>query len=189
MDIFPSTSCSDDFADLAPFEQSAVSERFRRAGLRLTRQRVMLGELLFANGDRHVTAEMLFSEARDVGIAVSLATVYNTLNQFTEAGLLRRIGPDGSRSFFDTNTSVHPHFYLDDEGILIDIPESGIAFENMPQALPGHELSRVDVIIHLRSKPNTKADTRVVFPTLSQLRQPASNRQIGGSVGCREIRS
>jgi Fur family iron response transcriptional regulator len=173
MDIFPSASCADGFADLAPFEQSAVAEeapwlvdcegscgeRVRRVGLRPTRQRVMLGELLFANGDRHVTAEMLFSEARDAGIPVSQATVYNTLNQFTEVGLLRRIGPDASRSFFDTNTSVHPHFYLDDESILIDVPEPGIAFENMPQALPGHELSRVDVIIHLRRKPNAKAET------------------------------
>jgi Fur family iron response transcriptional regulator len=172
MDILPSASCADGFADAAPFEQSAVAEepcrvecegscgeRFRRLGLRPTRQRVMLGALLFANGDRHVTAEMLFSEARDAGIPVSQATVYNTLNQFTDAGLLRRIGPDASRSFFDTNTSVHPHFYLDDESILIDVPEPGIALENMPQALPGHELSRVDVIIHLRRKPNSKVET------------------------------
>jgi Fur family iron response transcriptional regulator len=102
---------------------------------------------------------VLFSEARHAGIRVSLATVYNTLNQFTKAGLLRRVGPDASRSFFDTNTSVHPHFYLADEGILIDVPEPGIALKSMPQALPGHELSRVDVIIHLRRKPNSKADT------------------------------
>jgi Fur family iron response transcriptional regulator len=170
MDIFPAC-CADGFADLASFEQSVVAEeatdcegsccgeRLRRAGLRPTRQRVMLDELLFANGDRHVTAEMLFSEACEAGIPVSLATVYNTLNQFTEAGLLRRIGPDGSRTFFDTNTTVHPHFYVDDEGILIDVPEPGVAFESMPQALPGHELSRVDVIIHLRRKPNSKVKT------------------------------
>ena len=173
MDIFPNASRADGFAEFAPLTQSEVAkdaaclvdcegscgDRYRRAGLRPTRQRVRLGELLFANGDRHITAEMLFSEARHAGIHVSLATVYNTLNQFTKAGLLRRVGPDASRSFFDTNTSVHPHFYLADEGILIDVPEPGIALESVPQALPGHELSRVDVIIHLRRKPNSKADT------------------------------
>jgi Fur family transcriptional regulator, iron response regulator len=172
MDIAPA-SCVDDLVDLAPFEhcagaedaacpvecESGCGERLSRAGLRPTRRRVMLGELLFANGDRHVTAEMLFSEARAAGFFVSLATVYNTLNQFTDAGLLRRIGPDGSRSFFDTNTTVHPHFYLDDEGILIDVPEGGIALESMPEALPGHELSRIDVIIHLRRKPALPANT------------------------------
>ena len=132
--------------------EGGCSDRLRQVGLRPTRQRVILGELLFANGDRHVTAEMLFAEARDVGVHISQATVYNTLNQFTEAGLLRRIGLDGSISFFDTDTSVHPHFYLDDEGILIDIPGPGIALESMPPVLPGHELSRVDVIIRLRRK-------------------------------------
>jgi Fur family iron response transcriptional regulator len=173
MDILPATTCVDDVVALAPFEPSTVvesmtcaadcggscGERLQRAGVRPTRQRLILAELLFANGDRHVTAEMLFSEARDVGMSISQATIYNTLNQFTDAGLLRRIGPDGSRSFFDTNTTVHPHFYLDDEGILIDVPEGGIALESMPQALPGHELSRIDVIIHLRRKPGSKATT------------------------------
>ena len=165
MEFTAGLSGADHLAEIAPPEPPAAadaacaveceggcSDRLRQAGLRPTRQRVILGELLFANGDRHVTAEMLFSEAREAGIHVSQATVYNTLNQFTEAGLLRRIGLDGSISFFDTNTSVHPHFYLDDEGILIDVPEPGIALERMPPALPGHELSRVDVIIHLRRR-------------------------------------
>jgi Fur family iron response transcriptional regulator len=126
-------------------------QRLRDAGLRPTRQRVMLGELLFARGDRHVTAEMLYGEAVEANIHLSMATVYNTLNQFTQAGLLRRIGPDGSRSFFDTNTSVHPHFYLVGEDILIDVPEA-LQLEQMPDALPGHEISRLDIIIHIRRK-------------------------------------
>jgi|GEM_PF-461506 len=109
------------------------ARRLRDAGLRPTRQRVMLGELLFARGDRHVTAEMLYGEAVEANIELSLATVYNTLNQFTQAGLLRRIGPDGSRSFFDTNTSVHPHFYLVGEDVLIDVPERLIVAQ-MPEA-------------------------------------------------------
>jgi len=126
-------------------------QRLRDAGLRPTHQRVMLGELLFARGDRHVTAEMLYGEAVEANIHLSMATVYNTLNQFTQAGLLRRIGPDGSKSFFDTNTSVHPHFYLVGEDILIDVPEA-LVLEQMPNALPGHEISRLDIIIHIRRK-------------------------------------
>lgn len=135
-------------------DESGCVHRLREAGLRLMRQRVMLGELLFARGDRHVTAEMLFSEAVEANMHLSMATVYNTLNQFTQAGLLRRIGPDGSRSFFDTNTSVHPHFYLVGEDVLIDVPET--LLEQMPDALPGHEISRLDIIIHIRRRP---ADT------------------------------
>lgn len=123
------------------------------AGLRPTRQRVLLSHLLFSKGDRHVTADMLYTEAQDAGCPVSQATVYNTLNQFTQAGLLRRIGPDGSRSFFDTNTAPHPHYYLHGEDILLDIPQQQLVIENMPEVLPGHEISRVDLIIHLRRRP------------------------------------
>lgn len=133
-------------------DQCAPVQRLREAGLRPTRQRIILGELLFAKGDRHVTAEMLYGEATEANLQLSMATVYNTLNQFTQAGLLRRIGPDGSRSFFDTNTSVHPHFYLHGEDILIDVPET-LVLDQMPEALPGHEISRLDIIIHIRRKP------------------------------------
>ncbi|HEV2157752.1 Fur family transcriptional regulator Irr [Bradyrhizobium sp.] len=136
-----------------PGDDGAVtSRRLRNAGLRPTRQRVLLGDLLFGRGDRHVTAEMLFAEAAGANIQLSLATVYNTLNQFTQAGLLRRIGPDGSRSFFDTNTTVHPHFYLHGEDVLVDVPET-LLLEQMPEPLPGHEISRLDIIIHIRRKP------------------------------------
>ncbi|MBJ7403771.1 MAG: transcriptional repressor [Bradyrhizobium sp.] len=128
-----------------------MSQRLRGAGLRPTRQRILLGELLYGRGDRHVTAEMLFAEAADANIQLSLATVYNTLNQFTQAGLLRRIGLDGSRSFFDTNTTVHPHFYLHGEDVLIDVPET-LALAQVPEPLPGHEISRLDIIIHIRRK-------------------------------------
>lgn len=133
-------------------DQCASVQRLREVGLRPTRQRIILGELLFAKGDRHVTAEMLYGEAVEANLQLSMATVYNTLNQFTQAGLLRRIGPDGSRSFFDTNTSVHPHFYLHGEDILIDVPET-LVLDRMPEALPGHEISRLDIIIHIRRRP------------------------------------
>jgi Fur family iron response transcriptional regulator len=123
-----------------------------QAGLRPTRQRLALGRLLFLGEHRHVTAEKLYEEALAANAYLSLATVYNTLNQFTEAGLLRRISADGIKSFFDTNTSVHPHFYLEGEDMLVDVPNS-IAFTKIPDALPGHEIARLDVIVHLRRKP------------------------------------
>ncbi|WFU25715.1 Fur family transcriptional regulator [Bradyrhizobium sp. CB1717] len=121
------------------------------AGLRPTRQRLALGQLLFLRGHRHVTAESLYEEAMAANTYLSLATVYNTLNQFTEAGLLRRIAADGIKSFFDTDTSVHPHFYLEGEDVLVDVAD-GLAFTRMPEALPGHEIARLDVIVHLRRK-------------------------------------
>lgn len=128
-----------------------LQELLREAGLRPTRQRMLLGQLLFTGMGRHVTAETLHSEAAAAGMRLSLATVYNTLNQFTQAGLLRRIGPDGSRCFFDTDTSVHPHFYLEGEDRLIDVPEH-LAVARMPAPPLGHEISRLDIIIRIRRK-------------------------------------
>ena len=101
-------------------------ELLRRAGLRPTRQRVALATLLFGNGDRHVTAEMLHEEAVRAGERVSLATVYNTLHQFKRAGLLREIAIGGQRAYFDTNTSNHNHFFIEAEGRLVDIPGNAI---------------------------------------------------------------
>lgn len=124
----------------------------RRAGLRPTRQRLMLGEFLFSKGGRHVTAEMLHAEAVEANLQISMATVYNTLNQFTDAGLLRQIGVDGSKSFFDTNPTTHHHFYVDREDRLFDVPEPGVEIDQLPQPLPGYEISRVDVVVHLRRK-------------------------------------
>jgi Fur family transcriptional regulator, iron response regulator len=89
-----------------------VSKLLRRAGLRPTRQRVALAALLFGNGDRHVTAEILHEEAVKAGERVSLATVYNTLHQFERAGLLREIAIGGQRAYFDTNISNHNHFFV-----------------------------------------------------------------------------
>jgi Fur family iron response transcriptional regulator len=124
----------------------------RRAGLRLTRQRLVLAWLLFSNGGRHVSAENLYEEARASDVYISLATVYNTLHQLTEAGLLRQIGVDGSKSFFDTSPGTHHHFFFDDEDRLLDIPESVVLFDQLPEPLPGYVVSRVDVIVHLRKK-------------------------------------
>jgi Fur family iron response transcriptional regulator len=161
MDILSTNAFANDASVIVPdligeewrTEDSAAQceQLLRSAGLRPTRQRLMLGRLLFANGHRHVTAEALFDEAMAADMQLSLATVYNTLNQLTEAGLLRRIAADGSKSFFDTDTSVHPHFYLEGEDVLIDVSQE-LIFEQMPEALPGHEISRLDVIVHIRRK-------------------------------------
>ena len=124
----------------------------RRAGLRPTRQRLMLGKVLFSKGGRHVTAEMLHAKAVEANVQMSIATVYNTLNQFTKAGLLRRIGVDGSKSFFDTNPTTHHHFYVDHEDRLLDVPEPGVVIDQLPEPLPGYAVSRIDVVVHLRRK-------------------------------------
>jgi Fur family transcriptional regulator, iron response regulator len=128
------------------------ADLLRRAGLRPTHQRMILGAFLFAKGGRHVTAEMLHAEAVEANFQISMATVYNTLNQFTDVGLLRQIGVDGSKSFFDTNPTTHHHFYVDHEDRLLDVPEPGVEIDQLPQPLPGYEISRVDVIVHLRRK-------------------------------------
>lgn len=134
-----------------PYRQDC-EELLRRAGLRPTRQRLVLGWLLFAKGCRHLTAEMLHAEAVEANIQISLATVYNTLHQFTDAGLLRQIGVDGSKSFFDTDPSTSHHFFVEEEARLFDIPSPGIALDKLPRPLPGYEIARVDVIVHLRRK-------------------------------------
>ena len=121
------------------------------AGLRPTRQRVALAELLVGDGQhRHVTAESLFDSAKSGGAAVSLATVYNTLRAFCEAGLLQEVTVDGSKSYFDTNTHDHPHFYWEDEGRLSDAPADQLVITQVPEAPPGAEIASVDVVIRLR---------------------------------------
>ena len=129
---------------------AAATARLRHAGLRPTRQRVELASLLFTSCDRHVTAESLHDEVSDAGVKVSLATVYNTLHQFTQAGLLRQVIVDSSRSYFDTNTGDHQHFFLESEGMLIDIPGETIAVAGVPAPPPGLAVDRVDVVVRVR---------------------------------------
>lgn len=129
---------------------SQATHRLREAGLRPTRQRVELASLLLTGMDRHVTAETLHGEASDAGMKVSLATIYNTLHQFTAAGLLRQVVVDASRSYFDTNTGDHQHFFVENEGKLIDIPGDHIAVSGVPAPPPGTEVDRVDVVVRVR---------------------------------------
>jgi Fur family iron response transcriptional regulator len=131
-------------------DKALVTGRLRGAGLRPTQQRIALAGLLFRRGDRHVSAEALHAEAMNGGIRVSLATVYNTLHQFTEAGLLRQVVVEPGRSYFDTNTGDHQHFYQEDDGALIDIPGESIAVSGLPQPPAGTAVERVDVVVRLR---------------------------------------
>ena len=123
----------------------------REANLRPTRQRINLARLLFSKGGRHVCAETLYEEAREAGVMVSLATIYNTLHQFTENGLLRAIKVDPSRTYFDTNTGDHHHFYLEDTNELMDMPNGVVKIDNLPIPPDGLEISSVDVVVRLRS--------------------------------------
>ena len=132
-----------------PAPSHDVAERLRIAGLRPTRQRVALARLLFEGGDRHVTAEHLHEEAQSRKVPVSLATVYNTLHQFTEAGLLREVAVEGAKAYFDTNTSNHYHFFCEHSGKLLDIDTAAIRIEGLPEAPDGMAISRVDVLVHL----------------------------------------
>ena len=129
-----------------------VAERLRGAGLRPTRQRVALAQLLFASGDRHVTAETLHEEAQARKVPVSLATVYNTLHQFTGAGLLREVAVEGAKTYFDTNTSNHYHFFCEVSGQLMDIATGAIRIEGLPEAPNGMTISRVDVLVRVVDK-------------------------------------
>ena len=119
----------------------------RGAGLRPTRQRIALAALLVGDGrDRHVTAESLHAAATDV----SLATVYNTLRAFCDAGLMREVTVDGARSYFDTCVHDHPHYYWEDEGTLTDAPARELSIASLPSAPEGTEIAAVDVVIRLR---------------------------------------
>lgn len=129
-----------------------IPGKLKAAGLRPTRQRILLGTLLFCKGDRHVTAEMLHAEAVGSGQRVSLATVYNTLHQFCTAGLLRELAIEGSKAYFDTNTSNHNHFYLDNEDRLTDIPANAIRVAGIPEPPEGTLVSHIDVVVRLIRK-------------------------------------
>ncbi len=127
-----------------------IRSMLRSSGLRPTRQRLALAEILFSQGNRHISAEGLHEEATIHRVPVSLATVYNTLHQFTEAGLLREVAVDGSKTYFDTNTADHHHFFVEDDDRVIDIPPGQMGVDDIPAPPPGYEISRIDVVVRLR---------------------------------------
>ena len=124
-----------------------------RGGLRPTRQRLALATVLIGDGrDRHVTAESLHESVHSHGDSVSLATVYNTLKAFCDAGLMQEVTVDGSKSYFDTKTHDHPHFFWENEDMLTDAPADQLDIAELPEAPVGMEISKVDVVIRLRKK-------------------------------------
>ncbi|MDX8347560.1 MULTISPECIES: iron response transcriptional regulator IrrA [unclassified Cognatiyoonia] len=136
---------------MTEIETKRSSDWLAGAGLRPTRQRMTLAGLLVGDGqDRHVTAESLYEAASNVGAKVSLATVYNTLRAFCDAGLVREITVDGSKSYFDTNMTDHPHFYWEDTASLSDAPAEELEICKLPEAPEGAEIASVDVVIRLR---------------------------------------
>lgn len=143
-------------ADFAPTTDAALAraERWlKRAGLRPTRQRLSLAALLVGDGaNRHVTAEGLYGAALARDEKVSLATVYNTLRAFCEVGLMTEITVDAARSYFDTRTDDHPHFFIEDDQTLTDAPAEELEIAHLPDPPAGYELARVDVVIRLRRK-------------------------------------
>ncbi len=131
---------------------SKAFEILRKAGLRPTRQRLGLARLLFENGDRHVTAEQLQAESAAASMRVSLATIYNTLNQFSQVGLLREVVVEPGRSYFDTNTSDHHHFFHEETGLLQDIAGDAISVGAIPQPPAGTTVERIDIIVRVNNK-------------------------------------
>ena len=129
----------------APF-----ADMLRCRGLRPTRQRLALARLLFDGRHRHVTAEQLHGEARRAGLGVALATVYNTLHQFTASGLLRQVMVEPGRAHFDTNTRHHHHFYFEESGRLEDLDPGSVTIGALPPPPAGAAISRVDVVVRVR---------------------------------------
>jgi Fur family iron response transcriptional regulator len=126
-----------------------LAERLRASGLRPTRQRMLLAQKLFSGGDRHVCAEVLHAEVVATGEHVSLATVYNTLHQFKGAGLVRELIIDATRTYFDTNTSNHNHYFIEPEGRLMDIPGDCVRVDGLPEPPAGMRVSHIDVVVRL----------------------------------------
>ncbi|MBR2535218.1 MAG: transcriptional repressor [Hyphomicrobium sp.] len=143
---------NDGHSSLEHATRAPVADIIKTSGLRPTRQRLALGGLLFGGADRHVTAEQLHAEVVALGEHVSLATVYNTLHQFCRAGLVRELAIDGSKAYFDTNTSNHNHFLLEESGQLMDIPGDSIEVAGVPTPPEGMEITHIDVIVRLAKK-------------------------------------
>lgn len=135
----------------ADAHESHIERLLRDAGLRPTRQRLALAQLLFVGEHRHVTPEALYNEARRDGADVSLATVYNALHQFRDAGLVREVTLDSGRLWFDTHAGPHHHFFIEDTGVLIDIPEESVDVST-PAPPRGFAVSAVDVVVRLKPR-------------------------------------
>ena len=135
----------------APLDETALAKTLRAAGLRPTRQRLAIAALLLDGRHRHLSAESLSAEIRASGVQMADGTVYNTLNQFTDAGLLRRVTIHNEHSLFDTNVDHHHHFYDGEADQLFEVPADQVVLAHLPTAPDGHEIQSVDVVIHIKS--------------------------------------
>lgn len=133
-----------------------LADRLQTAGLRATPKRIAIGRLLFDGADRHVTADDVAALARKDGVRVSLATVYNTLNQFVAAGLMKRITLDSDRTYFDTNVSDHHHLFFEDNGVLRDIPGDAVRVEGLPPIPAGSRVKAIEVIVRMSSDKKSR---------------------------------
>lgn len=136
---------------------TAIIEQLRDSGLKPTRQRIAIADILFMDGHKHVSAEDLYAEVERSGMQVSLATVYNTLHQFTDAGLLREVSVDGAKTYFDTNTHDHQHFFLEDTSEVFDVDGIHLTEADIPNVPEDMEVVRVDVVVRLRKKQQPTA--------------------------------
>ena len=137
--------------DMTSCVQLNLENRLRLAGLRPTRQRVAIAKLLLDGRHRHISAESLSMEIRESGTQMADGTIYNTLNQFTDAGLLRRVTGHKEYRLIDTNVEHHHHFYDSDADCLIDIPADQVVLDVLPDAPDGYEYQSIDVTINIRS--------------------------------------
>ncbi len=153
METIMPAPADDDEAGRPLHGEAAWRQLLNGAGLRPTRQRLALSEVLFGSGGRHLTADMIYRELVAAGEAISRGTVYNTLHEFSRAGLVRQIGACRDKSFFDSNPSTHHHFFVDGEDRLLDI-EDDLAFARFPEIPEGYELAGIDAIVHLRRRPD-----------------------------------
>ena len=136
-------------------DYNKVSRKLNEHNIRPTKQRMTLAKLLFEKGKRHISAEELYSEVKEDHRKISLATVYNTLKQFTKLGLVKEVVVDQNKSHYCTNTQSHYHLYIEDEDKLIDIPKENINLDtsSIPACLTLHD---IDVIVRIRTLKEKK---------------------------------
>lgn len=160
--------------------RAKVIALLKSMSLRPTRQRMALAELLFAGEHRHITVDDLHRQASDIGASLSLATVYNTLNQFAEAGLVRKVGVHGDRTYFDTDTGSHQHFYIEGEDRVIDIPADNFRVGALPDPPVGYAISSVDVVITLTPLALDTRHCSGSSPSLSGCRSCGACKSLDG---------
>ncbi len=125
--------------------------KLRENGIRPTSQRKILAKIIFEKGNRHLNADDLFNETKKLGYSISLATIYNTLKQFSSFGLLKEIVVDQNKSMYCNNKEPHYHLYVEDEAKIIDIPNSNIDLSNIPEIPACLNLHNIDIIVRIRT--------------------------------------